>query len=360
MKTVGIVTFAFANNYGAELQSYGLKYYLDSLPEVKGEIINYRSYVMTAGEIFYLRNAFYHPKTFLRMLIHWRLYRRKNQKFINFQKNELEVTCFHNRKEVILKNQPYQTIIFGSDQIWNLQISHDDLFFWGEGFREDIHKVAYAASAGSLSTFHLYNNEKLFELLYQFDAISCRENTLTQFLLRNGIKAQDAVDPVFLLNKNEWKELEAKVVVPEKYILFYGLEENPALFNVACSIGEKNNLPILEVHPSGTHLGLGKYLQGIGPKEFLFLVDHAECIITNSFHGFAFSVIFHKKVYLAIHSKTGERIESLMSLIGVESRNNPEVVYEIDPSQISREKLDELIIKSKDFLRKNIGLAEQE
>lgn len=210
----------------------------------------------------------------------------------------------------------YDAIISGSDQILNTTLTDNSKAFYLDFF--DGKKISYASSFGrknvSIEEIKLIRNE-----LPKFSALSVREQSGADIIRKEiGIEPQLVMDPVFLLSKDEWSErCNEEMKLPEKYIFVYSMEVSPVLENAVVSIKKEEKLPIIVVRGGGKP-GLieGNEDGTCGPEEFLRYMRDAELIITNSFHGTAFSLIFEKKFLCIAHSTRNARLENIINIIG--------------------------------------------
>lgn len=181
-------------------------------------------------------------------------------------------------------------------------------------------KISYAASFG-VSCLKDQYRDAVAAKLRNLDMISVREDDgviIVNELL--GIRPPRLLDPVFLLNKKDWNEQAITKNTNDKYILVYMMEYNEKLIEIARILSNKYKMKILNISSSiKVPNGVYKNLRDIGPKEFLGYINSAEYIITNSFHGTAFSIIF-EKLLVVPHSKLNCRIETLLNLVGLRNR----------------------------------------
>lgn len=214
-------------------------------------------------------------------------------------------------------------------------------------------KYSYAASIGT-NGFGDIDKDYILSLLNQFSGISVREDQAREYLHSQfDLNATLCVDPVFLINQSCWNEFleRPKNLKSEKYILYYSLQQNDDLINSTKSFASDNSLDIVSIHPHSARQKIpGIQLDNVGPREFIYLIKNAEVIASNSFHAFAFSVIFDKKIIYSLHSVTGNRVSSLVEQLDL----NPTLLYSSNMIDCSgkKSKLNALIDGSKDYLRR--------
>lgn len=369
MKDVGILTFHCADNYGAMLQAYGLKYYLRE-KAVEADIISYEPFFMT-GRHWWIP---YGPSKNIIQLFEFGLYGwmanlKKGKSFFDrragmrrFRKRYL---VERGQKRLFftyqLKRLPYQYYIVGSDQIWNPDITFGlrRAYFGAFKNRNKRKVIAYAASLGGTSLSERYR-KKFSELIRYVDVVSVREKGAIPYIKQfySG-DILTALDPVFLLKKEEWKRIE-KLPDKRNYILVYVTEKNDGLFAYAKALAKARGLSLIEIE-NRIDTGESAFFvdDTAGPSEFLGYIHQADYVLTNSFHAIAFSIIYQKKFMAFQHSALGERIDNILELCELKSRLCQKCRnVEID-AEINWEKVGKLLKKNmraaEDFLRKNVG-----
>lgn len=312
---IGILTFHFAYNYGAELQAYALKKYLSQFDEV--EIINYVPDKMWKP---------YSTKLIDKKVVTWPkaifdIKKRKQQSciFENFKRNYLISNNTSPLKSQNLKeySSKFSTVIVGSDQVWNTILTKNDTSYFLDFLSENSQKIGYAISIGlnnpTDNLSHLIQSN-----IGSFSKISFRENSASNLVFDlTKKKYPTVVDPVFLLDEDNYISIEKK---PENfeikdYSLFYALKNDKKLIEDTLQLSKKLNCTVVSIHPMCVDASFKCVnLKNVGPQEFLYLVHHAKCIATNLFHATAFSVIFNKMALIEENQGTGNRISELFEI----------------------------------------------
>lgn len=328
---IGILTYQRAHNYGALLQAYALHFFLkneghevefiDYWPDYHKEEFKLLS-IKVLNKYSYLGRVKYLIGFFIGL---YRIVKRRNGHF-RFMKQRLYLTDkpkFSNASEI---NSAYDLVIYGSDQIWRKQRLYScqgfDEIYFGSKIKNVQKRISYSASMGIIN---LDNDDLVFLKghLKNFDAISVREENLKETISKIGFNSELTLDPVFFLNENEWSEIafQKSDFQKEKYILFYHLVNS---FEAELFVNKvKNELKcnVVEIKWRVDPFCIGKrYFQTASPENFLSLVKNAEFVVTTSFHGVAFSIIFKKQFYALGLKNNFERITSLLSIIGIENR----------------------------------------
>lgn len=350
MKRIGTVTFHKANNYGAVLQTYALKQYLCSVG-FSCDVLDYRSKTIE-GRYKNLK-IMGSPKKMFRSFLQNHINSRRYSKFDRFR-NQYIHAYQYNEKD--LKN--FDAVICGSDQIWNLNLTKND-----SGFFLDFvpgKRISYAASFG---VANLTDSQCAFcaKYLSTFSSIAVREPQGAELVSKiSGKKADVVVDPVFLLNKNEWIAHFNLKENKKKYILVY-------LFNYtkdSCAFVERlkqktgMDVYIIDGNIRPAIRG-GRYFHTLAPVEWVSMIMNASYVVTNSFHCTAFSILFERTFFempAANEMNTGSRITNLLDLCGLSDGICDISLEEPTLKQINwqkvRKNLVTEILNSKAFLNK--------
>lgn len=300
----GILTFHAAYNYGSCLQAYALQTFLNKNNK-KFEIINYRPYNQYG--MYDLVNLRYFNKGVIIKniynLLHFKKIIRRNKRYEQFMHNYyfLNNQNYLNESELSKIVNNYDTIVCGSDQIWNLSKSTYDrsLAYYlelDEKFKGNA--IAYAPSFGDTVNNIIKNEMFNMKYLNNFDYLSFRENDVVKIMNDMGLSSTLVLDPTLLLNKQDWEKLIGPPMVNTPYIFYYSLNCKGYSMNFVEKISKENNLPVITsfMHPRESLKKIKVYGDS-GPLEFLNLLYYSALICSNSFHGTVFSIIFHKNFY---------------------------------------------------------------
>lgn len=354
---IGTLTLHKANNYGAVLQAYALQKYLQNLGH-KSEIINYHA---NAGISTIHRNFIRRTIKFLIKPKAYYYSRIRSHAFEEFRQSNMSISSkIFLGDEQITKNPPkYDLYIAGSDQIWNTDITNKSKAFFLD-FVKSGRKITYAASLGK-NEFNETEMEFIKSSLYSIDAISVREKSLQQKLHNEfSIKARHVLDPVFLLDKDDWLKVSKRTRLPSKYVLCYMMEYSQELINHTKDVAMQFDCKPLFISPSHANIK-GKIMKNLGPAEFIYTLVNARYICTNSFHGTAFSLIFQKDFTVVKHTRLNSRIASLIESVELNERfldNGRHSISEIDYKAVTR-KLEMNIELSQNFLKTQCALIKE-
>lgn len=330
MCDVGILTFHCADNFGAMLQAYGLKTYLRE-KNIKADIVPYEPPFMTGRHWWFP----YIPTGDLMWIIRhgwngWKRNLRLGRVFFESRRNmrlfRRKYLTGRGQKRLLFSGQlrelSYSYYIVGSDQIWNPKITLGLRKVYFGDFKNEKKKrvIAYAASLGGASLASEYD-VRFSELLKAVDYISVRERAAIPYIRRFCKQDVFAVpDPVFLLQKEEWQKIE-KQPDKKRYVFVYMTERNDTLLEYAKELAEREGLLILKIKDVSDFDGENVCKDNIaGPAEFIGYIHKADYVVTNSFHGLAFSIIFQKDFVVFQHSSLGARISNILEMCGLEDR----------------------------------------
>lgn len=343
---IGILTFHCANNYGAVLQCYALYKFLEELGH-NVYIIDYRPKYLTEPykvfSFYWFKSPIY-PKIILKKILHCTDSFYRNKFFNNFI-NRLKISDL----DLNSPNNDFDAFIFGSDQIWNTKLCKgiDNTFFANKpAFRNKIN-IAYAASVGNCKIADSDYNEIQNLLNRNFTKISTREKSLTQKLAQIGISSLTVLDPTLLAGKKIFDNIVQKPK-EDKYVLIYQVYHDKRSLQIAQYISKKEGIPIIEI--SSNAFGEGR--KRISPEQFIGYFKYAQYIITTSFHGTIFSIIYNRTFYtLSINPILDSRSQSILNILGLSNH----LINNI--SQIDLLPIDYTIINDK--LEKEQSLSKQ-
>lgn len=323
---VGILTFHNAYNYGAILQTYATQ----ELVKMYGHdavIIDYRN---NAVEYTYKKKTLKARGVFRKRF--WEtpkyiyekyLYRKQRKAYHTFVKKYLCLSASVKRDDINNELMGYDLFLIGSDQLWNKKITGGfDPLYWGD-FRSNpnAQKVAWSICMNDTDEHDI---KYISDHLNNFDAISVREDTLKTFLSPLTKKEIiQTMDPTFLLPVSCWEKLCHPVKV-SNYIAVYALHGEDQVLNMAIEIARELGKKVVFIHAYSrmmTKQGIVHHVQSGGPTEFLSYIRYADMVVTTSFHGTAFSLIFEKKfICFEPLGKKNTRVRSLLRIYGLEDR----------------------------------------
>ena len=359
MKTLGILTFNRARNYGAILQAYAMKQVCGNLG-YETHIVDYNKGDDSGPHPLRTFLSASNKKRALVRLIkgtlsyHWD--KKRWEAFRSFRKEYLDesVQC---QTALRVSELQYDAYVMGSDQIWNYGITGGmfDPVYFGRLPAEAV-TVVYGASAHD-TPFPLNMELMLQAQLSKTSApIGIREQRLANYVGKlTGIQYPVVIDPVLLAGKDILEQVESGWTPQKPYILLYQIDHNPASDISIRSLEKRFGCRVYSMTVPKLGSSHGKK-GGLGPKEFLSLLDHSEFLVTNSFHGVALSLLWHKQFYVYENGGVMTRIDGLLDSLELNDRkvrlvSDINLNSRIDYLQVDR-KLEKLRTDSLTFLQR--------
>lgn len=305
MRNIGIVTITDMNNYGNRLQNYAINNELSRIG------MKSKNYVHCKSDI--------KLKMFVYIIMHKGINAAKRYIFFNhFDKNVKNNYVY---KQEMIKESKYNYFICGSDQIWNPEYAGKPFYF--AAFAPAEKRIAYAASFG-VSEIPEHKKEIYTKYLSEMKAISVREEDGAKIVKElTGRDVPVLIDPTLMLDKEEWLKIakKPKFDVSKKYVLTYFLGEVPEkrkeYIDYVC---KQNNLKLINLDAKNPNT----FWYKTGPAEFLWLIDNASVMLTDSFHGSVFSVLMDLPFIVFEREDNvksmSSRINTLLSTLKLENR----------------------------------------
>ena len=346
MKKIGIITYHRSINYGALLQAYALYTKIRSLG-FECQIIDYLSGPVEDDYRCRPRQRCFSWKNYFAHNLYCILHVKKKNKFIHFRK-KIRMTPQIDASGLGAIAEEFDSFITGSDQVFNPESNRGDMAFLLSFVKDEKPRNAYSASIGSITSFETMYDQNISELR-KFNNISMREKNAAEYLSEKLNKeCLYTVDPVWLLEKEEWSGFVSSQKEKE-YIFVYNLLDQKIMRDYVKGLSAKTGLKVVIIN--GTmigemiYMGIGKKASNSGPDEFLSLISNAKCIVTDSFHGTSFSIIFEKPFIAFPNMKnatnTNSRLNSLLHECGLENRlyggnNEPPMFDQIDYTSVKK------------------------
>ena len=287
------ITCQNADNHGARLQCYALVRYLQKQGH-DVQVIDYRPDYMRGPHLWYWLGPSLKEwvKFFLRIPDRIRSVRR-HRCFDEFSKKYIPLTRIYNTIDELRQNPPLaDKYIAGSDQIWNTTFRNgtDPAYYLDFGSKE----ILRESFAASFATSEIVPSARAFvkENLKRFDKITVREQSALHILEDLGLHGTLQDDPVFHLSKEEWDEVADGTGKDERYVLVYDFYHDANIQHKALAIAQKERLKIYAICPCSISYADKNFVYA-GPETFVSLVKHASFVVSNSFHGTVFAMIYN-------------------------------------------------------------------
>ncbi len=311
-KTVGMVTFPRAANYGTALQAIALQTAMEKHGAMAYFVDHICKKIVSADKLLDWKRI-WNPKYTIAHLLNFSTARKRLARFASFAKTYMRFGS---------ESQTADIWVAGSDQIWNGEITGNDDFYFLDFDKQNGKKTAYAASFG-VTEIPKDRYPGLKELLSDFDLLTVRETSAADIIEDVVGKAVEVVsDPTLLLSATEWEKYMGAPQTRE-YIFVYTVFNSDRLWEFAEELSRRTGLPIKTVSYSVLHKHQAEYDYTAGPSEWLRYLADAAYVVTNSFHGVAFSVNFEKQFFYElppVSSGVGSRLAHIAAHYGVSHR----------------------------------------
>lgn len=317
---IGIVTFHDADNFGAMLQSYGLQSALQKL----GVQSCFLDFPITKAPTETPSSPL------MQRILHHREHRQ--MLFSRFRDTYLNCASFNENQ-----TECYDLFIAGSDQVWNPEITG------GAGkyllsFAPAHKRCAYAASFG---TPELPENCKAYfaKELQQFRHISVREKSGIDLVHKlTGMQARVDIDPSMLVEASHWEQMMAQPKTEKPYLLLITVQNDMNLLRLATQIAQDRGLELKVISASFfPPLGFQPW-SDVSVTDWLRMVHDAQAVISSSFHGLVFSILFHKEFYsnplVSGLADRNSRVTELMETLGIPERPAGVAAEPVDWEQV--------------------------
>lgn len=352
MKTA-TVTWITYNNYGTLLQAYALQKKIEQLghenvilsdQEIlkayranKPKTVQCKSDVQNESKspnaLSRLAGIAAHPGKIRRSVLartdqekYERPYEDSQRMCDSFKQTELKILEAVTTENLPELNQKFDAFIAGSDQVWSVFDSIFNPYYYLDFATKK--KIAYAPSLGT-DKISEKTGETVKQLLSDYVAVSVRESVSAQQLSDlTGRKIAWVADPTLLHDQLFWEAFTAEIpALEKKYLLCYFLENKDWYFEYARRLAKQLHLSIVLIPNKWDYLS-SEYVteSGVGPKEFVSLIQQAEYVLTDSYHGTIFSLIFKRRFQYLLRFALDDphsqniRVQSLFNYLELNSR----------------------------------------
>lgn len=336
---IGIITLPLNYNFGGLLQAFALQTTLESMG-YSVEIVDTpypRMYITSNIFKRFIRYFYRLIKKYFLGKKDIRIFREEyfnrsfpivcqhTNKFIESNLHQRKVNKFSDIKE-----RDYDVLVVGSDQIWRYAFRGHNIInsylSFAEGWK--IKRIAYAPSLGvDYWEYPEIETKECARLLMQFDAISVREKSGVKLIKENfNCCARYVLDPTMLLNANNYHNIAETCLtdIPNNICAVYILDDSEIKKHIVHKIVESKHLMQININAKVEQFdALVSTKDRIQyPVEYwLKVIEHADTVITDSFHACVFSILFHKNFHVIGNKERGlSRIHSLLSMLNLEDR----------------------------------------
>lgn len=372
MKTVGIITVHHYGNYGSALQAYASQKVFEKLG-YDTYIIDYRSpnlYYATDKYMDYncKDDSFYRNlEKKKKGLLKWVIKRISSEPHISqflyrylgitrgvdlpalWLKN-LRMTRRYDSLQDLFANPPHFDIyVVGGDQLWNPHITYNNPAYFLTFADKSAKRISFSTSIG-IPTIPESALSAFKKGLSNLSAILLREEEGVDYLRTLGYDAHRVLDPTLMLTKKEWTTMRntAYHIPFSQYILAYFLDPSDWTLKLLKTVQRQTGLPVIIIGGKRKNNSRSVFYTGnIEVATFLTLFSNANIVVTNSFHGMAFTLIFEKILISTYRGDESEdsmnsRHRNIINMFGLSSclytkeNFHPEMLsYEMDYNRIN-------------------------
>ncbi len=351
MKT-GVLTVHRAINIGAILQTFALQELLKNMGN-DSYVVNYIQEKVERTD-----RERYDSKKRRDFLFHGHLHgfltfnqvkarvAKRRKLFDDFLRDHLQLTEACNANNI---PQDFDAYVIGSDQLWNSRIfGYQDPVFWGNFTRKEGSKVFAYADSTTVADLESTSKEFLEKSLQNFDAISVREKEVADYLnatFKLPKPVELVLDPTITAGRKLWDTMRTEKCSGEKYVLVYcarPYQPNPQLvMEKAQKIADRLGCKVKELSMDTA-------------SDFIDQISNAEYVLSSSYHGIVFSLIYNRPLYALMYGDDQDRrYVNLLKLLGAEKMllgiNEEAEPQDVDYAPIN-ERIDKMVDKSKEFL----------
>lgn len=327
MIDIGVLTFHSADNYGSVLQTFALQRFLEKKFNIISEVIDYRP--TGQDQLYKLFAPIESPRNIVGNVLKLQIYfkhKKRVEAFERFREGMLRKSSksYTDLRDFDNIAKQYKLIIVGSDQVWNPHCVDFSPVYMLDG----IHVPIKASYAPSVNEKCIIDKDWYLKCVQNFDYISVREVSSQKFLQTESNQkfGKDSkpitvtVDPTLLLDAEEYSNIAASRLIADDYIFAYSVYNDPAYLEWLDKISKITDMPILTMISGSNSYKLLRNKSVIFAEDqeaFLSAIKHAKYVVTNSFHGTAFSIIFKKNFYYFGDYTKDSRIKTILDNFGL-------------------------------------------
>lgn len=350
---IAILTLPLINNYGGILQAYAMQEALKELgfeAKILRLIARHKTFSIAYCKFLIAKIIKFKKYKNVQFQPAYLICLKDTLKFVSKNLNPTKSIFNENDFIKVLKNEKFDGIVLGSDQVLRPK-------FWGFkdyekcilGLNDDLKKIIYAGSFGSKEAENL---EKLKSVFDKFKVVSVREKSGVELCKKHfGVEAKWVLDPTLLADKKIYEKFLSQTEAENK-IFAYILDSNEKTSQILREVSERENLGVCEVNDNANRISIEKWISSIAKAKF---------VITDSFHGCVFSIIFNKPFFAFINENRGNaRLESLFEIFELKDRIiNSSDDINLD-KKIDYERVNQILLEQKEFAKNfiisNLGL----
>lgn len=335
IKKAAFITVHVGFNFGSKLQAIATQ---DMLKKAGCSDVICINYIPPRVEIKrYWKVAFQSPVRFIRRAFFFPLYLYSKRQYDRYLKDNCCLSePIYSRDDFSQKCPEADVYVSGSDQLWNYKHNEGlDKHYFFDGIEGK--KIAYASSIGMTELPDDYA-EYMKRQLSRYNAISVRESSAVDMLKGWGLDATLVLDPTFMLDRSDWQKYASKRLVNEPYLfvyLPYNIVDKGLIYRTVRKIATQKDLRVVTYSDSFLKEKEADITNTFSsPGDILSLFYYADVVVTNSFHGTAFSINLNKQFWVYMPSSFSTRIRSILDLCHLNSRLLTEEIADEQISEI--------------------------
>lgn len=322
MKRIALITVHIGSNFGSVLQTVASASILQKM-RCEVEIINYipdrctwkRFFKKRFGSLRNLASLFV---GFPVIALNKYIYNSYLHKYVSLSKP------IYNSDDFLTECPKANIYVTGSDQVWN-SIHNEglDRHYYFDGFPKGTIKIAYSSSIGRESLDEQEYKE-VKRMLSTYKAISVREASAKSLIESMGYEATHLLDPTFMLDRESWRKYMSPRKIKQPYVLVYlpyNIHNKSLIYQTVRKLAVGKGMKVVTF---SWGIRQDKFADRTiifaNPGDFLSLMYHADYVVTNSFHGTAFSVNLNKQFWVYMPTGFGTRIQSILDLCHLQDR----------------------------------------
>lgn len=319
---VEIITLHRITNFGSMLQTYATQTTIEKLG-YKAEVLDFVPEGISFKRGCWPKNDVPAWKKLIKLLPLFIVNIVERHDVSRFLRKYIHISPkrYHCYQEIMADIPTADAYLSGSDQVWNTQNNNppEDLKAYYLAFApEGKKRIAYAGSFGK-NTFTEEEERVIKEFIAKYDYVSVREDDglkiLQRFEFDNGVHV---VDPTLLLRGEEWRQFASAKKAPKPgYVFVYNLNRNGLIKEVAKAIAKEKGLRIINFADTFDFIHGAKNRLGNTAEDFVNHIANADYVVTDSFHGTAFSLNLNRQVIVVKAPRYNSRIESILRVAGL-------------------------------------------
>ena len=311
---IGILTHPQGANYGGILQCYALSTYLKKLGHTP--IVIRRE----SDKGFFLWTLIRN----ILIALHFPRYYNPNacdktrliHPFVEKYLTRTQPIRSQKQMKKVCEEYKLDAVIVGSDQVWRADYAMNFGYNYFLDFvPSNVKKLSYAASFGlSDWQYDLEQTNRIKHLLSSFSGVSVREENAVRLCEDNlGITPKFLLDPTMLLKAEDYEKIISPRIIKDKYVFVYWLGDKSLVANDIDNYKSQGYRIV--------NINLRDEREQESVEDWLSYIKYADFIITDSFHGCVFSILFKKRFIVRMNKSGGtSRLESLFKMMGISTQ----------------------------------------